>query len=181
MLDGMSEVPACVRNGRLDMLASNALARALYAPAFDSPVKPANMARFNFLDPRARDFWFDWERALDETVALLRTEAGRDPYDKGLSDLVGELSTRSDAFRTRWAAHDVRLHSTGAKHCRHPVVGELHLTYESMEMPGAPGLTLLVFTAEPGTPSADGLRMLASWSATQATENTLQANDSRSG
>ncbi|MBU2661933.1 helix-turn-helix transcriptional regulator [Actinoplanes bogorensis] len=167
MLDGMTEVPAYVRNGRLDILVANALARALYAPAFDSPVKPANTARFNFLDPRARDFWFDWDRALDETVALLRTEAGRDPYDKGLSDLVGELSTRSDAFRTRWAAHDVRLHSTGAKHFRHPVVGELHLTYESLEMPGEPGLTMLVFTAEPGSPSADGLRMLASWSATQ--------------
>lgn len=170
MLDGMSDVPAYVRNGRLDILVSNALARALYAPAFDSPVKPANMARFNFLDSRARDFWFDWERALDQTVALLRTEAGRDPYDKGLSDLVGELSTRSEAFRTRWAAHNVRLHNTGAKHFRHPVVGELHLTYESMEMPGDPGLTMLVFTAAPGTPSADGLRMLASWSATHDTE-----------
>lgn len=166
MLDGMTDLPAYVRNGRLDMLASNALARALYAPAFDSPVTPANTARFNFLDPRAHDFWFDWELALDETVALLRTEAGRDPYDKGLSDLVGELSTRSEQFRTRWAAHDVRLHSTGAKHFRHPVVGELHLTYESMELPADAGLTMLVFTAAPATPSADGLRMLASWSAT---------------
>ena len=180
MLDGMSDVPAYVRNGRLDILVSNALARALYAPAFDSPVKPANMARFNFLDPRARDFWFDWEGALDQTVALLRTEAGRDPYDKGLSDLVGGLSTRSEAFRTRWAAHNVRLHNTGAKHFRHPVVGELHLTYESMEMPGDPGLTMLVFTAAPGTPSADGLRMLASWSATHDTETAGLAGESRS-
>jgi hypothetical protein len=180
MLDGMSDVPAYVRNGRLDMLVSNALARALYAPAFDTAVKPANTARFNFLDPRARDFWFDWERALDETVALLRTEAGRDPYDKGLSDLVGELSTRSEAFRTRWAAHNVRLHSTGAKHFRHPLVGELHLTYESMEMPGDPGLTMLVFTAAPGTPSADGLRMLASWSATPDTERGRLAEEPRS-
>lgn len=180
MLDGMSDVPAYVRNGRLDILVSNALARALYAPAFDSPIKPANMARFNFLDPRAHDFWFDWERALDQTVALLRTEAGRDPYDKGLSDLVGELSTRSEAFRSRWAAHNVRLHNTGAKHFRHPVVGELHLTYESMEMPGDPGLTMLVFTAAPGTPSADGLRMLASWSATHATETAGLAGEPRS-
>lgn len=169
MLDGMTEVAAYVRNGRLDILASNPLARALYAPTFDSPLRPPNMARFNFLDPRARDFWFDWERALDETVALLRTEAGRDPYDKGLSDLVGELSTRSEAFRTRWAAHNVRLHITGAKHFRHPVVGELRLTYESMELPGDPGLSMLVFTAEPGTPSADGLRLLTSWSATHDT------------
>ena len=171
MLDGMTEVPAYVRNGRLDILAANALARALYAPTFDTPVRPPNTARFNFLDQRARDFWPNWERALDETVALLRTEAGRDPHDKGLSDLVGELSTRSDAFRTRWAAHNVRLHSTGAKHFRHPVVGELHLSYESMEMSADPGLTLLVFTAPPGTPSADGLRMLASWAASQRIES----------
>ena len=115
VLDGMTEVPAFVENGRLDVLAANPLARALYASAFAGPSRPVNLARFNFLDPHARTFWGNWERAADDTVAMLRTEAGRDPYDKDLADLVGELSTRSDEFRVRWGAHDVQLHRTGAQ------------------------------------------------------------------
>jgi hypothetical protein len=166
ILDGMTEVPAFVENGRLDVLAANPLARALYAPAFAEPGRPVHLARFNFLDVRARSFWGNWERAADDTVAMLRTEAGRDPYDKGLSDLVGELSTRSDEFRVRWGAHDVQLHRTGLKHIRHPVVGELHLSYEVMELPADPGLALVAFSAEAGSPSDDGLRLLASWAAT---------------
>ena len=94
---------------------------------------------------------------------MLRTEAGRDPYDRVLTDLVGELSTRSDAFRVRWAAHDVRLHRTGLKHFHHPVVGDLHLSYEVMELPADPGLSLIAFSAEPGSPDDDALRFLASW------------------
>jgi transcriptional regulator with XRE-family HTH domain len=101
ILDGMTEVPAFVQNGRLDVLATNPLAQALYAPLFADPTRPANFARFNFLNPHARVFWLSWERAADDTVAMLRTEAGRDPYDKELTDLVGELSTRSDAVRVR--------------------------------------------------------------------------------
>jgi hypothetical protein len=106
--------------------------------------------------------------AADDAVAQLRTEAGRDPYDRALSDLVGELSTRSPAFRTRWAAHDVRLHQTGTKHVRHPVVGELHLDYEAMELPGQPGLLLIAFTTPAGSPDEDAIRLLASWAATHA-------------
>jgi transcriptional regulator with XRE-family HTH domain len=173
ILDGMTEVPAFVQNGRLDVLATNPLAQALYAPVFADPARPANFARFNFLNPHARVFWMNWERAADDTVAMLRTEAGRDPYDKELTDLVGELSTRSDDFRVRWAAHDVRLHRTGQKHVRHPVVGELHLSYEVMDLPADPGLALVAFSADPGTPADDALRFLASWAATHEPADAL--------
>jgi transcriptional regulator with XRE-family HTH domain len=173
ILDGMTEVPAFVQNGRLDVLAANSLARALYAPLFADAARPANFARFTFLDPHARVFWADWERAADDTVAMLRTEAGRDPYDKALTDLVGELSTRSDAFRVRWAAHDVRLHRTGTKHIQHPVVGELHLSYEVMDLAADPGLALTAFSAEAGSPSDDALRLLASWAATHEPADAL--------
>jgi transcriptional regulator with XRE-family HTH domain len=168
-------VPAWVRNGRSDFMASNRLARALYAPVFDGPVRRANTARFAFLDHRAKDFYVDWERTADDIVAVLRTEAGRDPYDRGLTDLVGELSTRSEDFRTRWAAHDVRFHRTGFKRLRHPAVGALDLTYEAMEFPSDPGLTLLVYTAEPSSPTADALALLASWAATVDQESRADA------
>jgi transcriptional regulator with XRE-family HTH domain len=177
ILDGMTAVPAVVNNGRLDVLAANPLARALFAPMFadlSGPAdRPANHARFNFLDPRARDFWLDWPATADDSVAILRAEAGRDPYDKALTDLVGELCTRSDDFRTRWAAHDVRLHRTGLKHFRHPVVGDLHLSYDVMELPADPGLALVAFTAEAGTPDDDALRLLASWAATHHPADAL--------
>ncbi|MFF2315366.1 hypothetical protein ACFVTE_03765 [Arthrobacter sp. NPDC058097] len=121
----MSGIPAFVRNGRLDILAINDLGRALYCEAFLSPVRPVNLARFQFLDPRSRNLYPDWDKAADTGGALLHTEAGRDPYNKDLSDMVGELSTRSEEFRIRWARHDVRLHSTGFKEFRHPAVGNL--------------------------------------------------------
>jgi transcriptional regulator with XRE-family HTH domain len=173
ILDGMTEVPAFVNNGRLDVLAANPLAQALFAPLFADPARPVNHARFNFLNPRARDFWLDWERAADDSVAMLRTEAGRDPYDKALTDLVGELCTRSEEFRVRWAAHDVRLHRTGLKHFHHPVVGDLHLSYEVMELPADPGLTLIAFSADAGSPNDDALRFLASWAATHDPADAL--------
>ena len=166
ILDSMTTTPAFVRNGRLDILASNALGRALYAPVFDDTGRPANLARFCFLDPRAFELYPSWDDAADTSVALLRTEAGRDPYNKDLTNLVGELATRSDAFRTRWARHDVRLHRTGLKHFRHPVVGELALAFDAMELPADPGLTLTAYSAEPGTPAEEKLRLLASWAAT---------------
>ena len=167
ILDSMTEAPAFIRNGRLDVLAANRLGRALYAPLFDSPAQPPNTARFKFLDTAAAmDFFPDWEESVNTTVALLRTEAGRDPYDRGLSDLVGQLSTRSELFRARWAAHNVRLHQTGVKRFRHPVVGELTLAFEAMDLTADPGLTLTVYTAEPSSPSHDALRLLASWAAT---------------
>jgi transcriptional regulator with XRE-family HTH domain len=166
LLDAMTDAPAFVRNGRLDILAANRLAEALYSPAFDSADRPVNLARFCFLDQRAEDFYPDWNDAAHTTVALLRTEAGRDPYNKDLTDLVGELATRSDGFRIRWAAHEVRLHQTGVKRFHHPVVGHLDLGFEAMPMPADPGLTLTAYSAEPGTPASDALRLLASWAAT---------------
>jgi transcriptional regulator with XRE-family HTH domain len=171
MLDAMTGAPAVVRNGRLDILATNALGRALYSELYRDPVRPANHARFAFLDPRAHDFWVDWERAANDTVGILRAEAGRDPYDRSLTDLVGELSTRSEEFRTRWAAHDVRFHRTGRKTLNHPVVGELDLEFEAMSLTSDPDLTFVAYTAEPGSATADALRMLASWAATQDHEH----------
>ncbi|CAN5596623.1 helix-turn-helix transcriptional regulator [soil metagenome] len=166
ILDAMTGAPAWVRNARMDCLATNRLGRALYSDLLSDPVKPANNARFVFLDSRSQDFFVDWESTASDIVAMLRGEAGRDPYDRALSDLVGELSTRSETFRTRWAAHNVRFHRTGIKHLRHPVVGTLDLTYEAMTLPADPELTLLAYTAEPGSPSEDGLKLLASWAAT---------------
>jgi transcriptional regulator with XRE-family HTH domain len=166
ILDAMGTAPALVRNGRLDILAINPLGRALYSPAFEDPSRPANLARFNFLDPRSRDFYPEWNEAANTSVALLRTEAGRDPYNRELTDLVGELATRSEEFRTRWAAHNVRLHRAGTKRFHHPVVGDVELAYDALELPGEPGLTLTAYTAEPGSPTEDALALLASWAAT---------------
>lgn len=168
LLESMTDAPAFIRNGRLDMLATNALARALYAPVFADPANRANLARFCLLDPQSHKLYPTWDKAADTTVNLLRTEAGRDPYNRELTELIGELSTRSEEFRQRWAEHDVRLHHTGTKRFHHPVVGELVLAFEAMPLPADPGLTLTAYTAEPGTPSHDGLRLLASWAATGA-------------
>jgi transcriptional regulator with XRE-family HTH domain len=166
ILDAVTAAPAFVRNGRMDILAANRLGRAFYSQHFDSPHGPANSARFIFLDPRAPDFYVDWEQVATDAVAVLRSEAGRDPYDRGLSDLVGELSTRSDTFRTRWAAHNVRFHDTGSKRFHHPVVGELSLTFETMELVADRSLTMFVYTAEVGSKSEEALNLLASWVAT---------------
>jgi hypothetical protein len=166
ILDAMSAVPAFVRNGRLDLLAANRLGQAFYSQQFDSPHGPPNSARFIFLDPRATDFYVDWEQVATDAVAILRSEAGRDPYDRGLSDLVGQLSTQSDTFRTRWAAHNVRFHDTGFKRFHHPVVGDVELTFETMELSADTGLMLFVYTAEPGSRSDEALNLLASWAGT---------------
>ena len=172
MLDAMSGVPAFVRNGRLDILYANRLGRALYSEHFDGAAELANTARFFFLDPRATAFYVEWDRIANDVVAVLRAEAGRDPYDRDLSDLVGELSTRSELFRTLWAAHNVRRHDTGLKRFRHPLVGELTLTFEAMELVADPGLTMFVYTAEPGSKSEEALNLLASWAATPDQEET---------
>ena len=172
LLDSMTGSAAFVANGRLDILATNTLGWALHAPLFDIPRRPANFARFQFLDPRARGYYSDWESAANTTVALLRTEAGRDPYDKGLTELVGELATRSEDFRTRWAAHNVRLHHTGRKLFHHPAVGRLDLAFEGLPLPADPGLTLTAYSARSGTPAHDALRLLASWAATTAGTTT---------
>jgi hypothetical protein len=162
----MTDAPADLRNGRRDILAANRLGYALYCEIFVDPVGPANVARFVFLSPRARVFFPDWESVANDLVANLRTEAGRNPHDRGLQDLVGELSTRSQEFRSRWATHNVRQHQTGRKRMHHPVVGDLELTYEVLALPADPGLSLVVYGAEPGSASQDGLKLLTSWAAT---------------
>jgi transcriptional regulator with XRE-family HTH domain len=176
VLDAMTGAPAFVRNGRLDVVAANRLGYALYS-VHASPGRPSNTARFVFLDPRAQDFFPDWDLVANEVVAILRSEAGRDPYDRGLSDLVGELSTQSETFRTKWAAHNVRFHDTGVKRMHHPVVGDLELTYESMELSADTGLTMFAFTAETGTKSEQALNLLASWAATPDQPEQAHAGD----
>jgi transcriptional regulator with XRE-family HTH domain len=166
ILDAMTGTPAFALNGRLDVLAANDLGVALYAPVLADPARPANTARFVFLDPHATEFFRDYDKAANDTVALLRAEAGRDPYDRDLSDLIGELSTRSDEFRRRWAAHNVRIHTSGVKLLHHPVVGDLDLPFESFPLPADRSQSLLIYTAEPGSPSQDSLHLLASWAAT---------------
>ncbi len=166
------EAPAIVSTLYGDYLAANPLGRALYAPVFDSVEQPANSARFTFLDPAAPDFYPDWERLATELVATLRSQAGRNPYDRNLQDLIGELSTRSDPFRVRWAAHNVRFHRTGTKRLHHPVVGEIELSYETLTIDADEGLRMALYTAEPDSPSQQALDLLASWAATPAAPDT---------
>lgn len=166
VLDAISDAPAWIRNGRHDMLAMNQLARALYAPVLADPRRPANTTRFIYLHPEeAEKFFVDYDQVTRDAAAMLRLEAGRNPHDDELVALVGELSTRSELFRQRWASQDVRFHRTGRKRLRHPAVGELDLDFESMELPSEPGLHLNIYTAAAGTPTADGLKLLASWAA----------------
>ncbi|HET7013290.1 MAG TPA: helix-turn-helix transcriptional regulator [Streptosporangiaceae bacterium] len=176
VLDAITDAPAWVRNGRHDILAVNRLARALFAPILADPRRPANNARFVYLDPAAREFFADWDRTADDIAAMLRSEAGSNPHDKQLIELIGELSTRSEDFRRRWAAHNVRFHRTGRKHLHHPVVGSLDFGFEAMEFPAHPGLTLFVYTAAAGTPTADSLQLLASWAATAEQSGTLPSH-----
>ena len=175
LIDAMHDVPVFVQNGRLDAVATNRLGAALFSEMFVLPQRPMNAARFAFLDPRAQTFYRDWEGNAHQIVALLRAEAGRAPYDRILTDLVGELATRSDLFRTLWASHDVRVHRTGTKNVHHPVVGDLDLTFEAMDLTSEPGLQLLAFSATPGSPSHDGLRLLATWAATTQRESVRTA------
>ena len=168
VLDSMTDSPAFIRNGRLDILAVNRLGRALYSPLYTGQAKePVNIARFQFLDPRGRDFFPHWEESLNTTVSLLRTEAGRTPHDSDLTGLIGELVTRDQEFRTAWAKHNVRLHHTGRKTFHHPAVGDLTLDFDAMELPAQPGLTLTAYSTAPGTPDHDTLQLLASWAATE--------------
>lgn len=171
ILDAIPDAPAWVRNGRHDILAMNDLARALYAPVFDDPRRPANTTRFIYLYPeRARELFVDYDHIAADAASFLRMEAGRNPNDKALIELVGELSTRSELFRQRWASHDVRFHRSGRKRLRHPAVGQLDLDFEALQLPSEPGLQLNIYTAAAGTPAADGLKLLASWVASQRAE-----------
>jgi transcriptional regulator with XRE-family HTH domain len=166
-LDAFTGGPAFIRNDRLDVLGANALGRALYAELFRKADRP-NLARAAFLDREWSDaFYPDWDLAADQSVAILRAAAGHDPHDRELQDLVGELSTRSPEFRTKWGAHDVRRHGTGEKHFVHPVVGALDLLFEGSRLMSDPALSFLLYTAEPGSPTADALRLLGSLDATE--------------
>ncbi|MCM0617538.1 helix-turn-helix transcriptional regulator [Paenarthrobacter sp. TYUT067] len=176
-LDAVTAGPAFVRNGRMDLLAVNPLAKAFYKDCYDMPGQAPNIARFTFLDQRAHEFYPDWDAFAETTVSILRTEAGRDPHNKELHDLIGELSTRSEEFRTRWGAHNVRHHGTGFKTFNHPVVGEMTLAFEGLEMAAEPGLTLTIYAAEPGSPSAERLQLLASWAASEYAQGVRPASE----
>ena len=165
MLDAMTDAPAELRTYRRDVLAANSLGRALYSPMYQTSTAVPNAARYTFLEASAREFFIDWDQTADAIVANLRVEAGRNPRDRALSDLIGELVTRSDEFRIRWGAHHVRHHESGVKRLRHPLVGELELRFQVMQLPSKPGLGVLVHSAEPGSPSQDALRFLASLAA----------------
>src|SRR4051812_24918029 len=163
ILDSIS-APAYVRNNRLDLLGVNRLGRALLSDLYRHDQSRPNLARYMFLDPRSQDFHVEWAAVAKDVVAALRIEAGRNPYDRGLTDLVGELSTRSEEFRTWWASHNVRLHRTSTKQMHHPVVGDLELTGEALDLPADTGLTIITYTVEPDTASEQALAFLASWS-----------------
>ncbi|WP_454699242.1 helix-turn-helix transcriptional regulator [Arthrobacter humicola] len=181
LLEGMTGVVAIVQNGRSDVLAANLLGRALYSEVFDSavasgpdtPGRLPNQARYLFLDPRAADLYPDWRAIAATTVAMLRLETGRNPHDRALNELVGELTTRSGLFAGLWAGHDVRIHTTGTKRFHHPVAGDLSLQFETLHLPGDEGQTLFTFTAEPGSASENALAFLASWAASPA-ESTIK-------
>ncbi|MCF3939632.1 MmyB family transcriptional regulator [Gordonia tangerina] len=173
VLDAISDAPAWVRNGRHDIVAMNQLARALYSPVLAHTRRPANTTRFIYLHPdEAQEFFVDYDQVARDAAAMLRLEAGRNPNDKALIQLVGQLSTRSELFRQRWASQDVRFHRSGRKRLRHPAVGQLDLDFEGMELPSEPGLHLNIYTAAAGTPTADGLKLLASWAASQEAIDT---------
>ncbi|TPW76969.1 helix-turn-helix transcriptional regulator [Schumannella sp. 10F1B-5-1] len=166
-LDAVTDGIAFVRDSHHDLLATNLLGRAFYAPVIGDGGRVPNLARFQFLDPAARDFYPEWDRFADMCVAVMRAEAARDPHDRAMQELVGELSTRSEVFRTLWGRHDVRQHGAGMKHFAHPVVGALELAYEELAITAEPGSILMIYSAEPGSPSAERLRLLASWAATE--------------
>jgi transcriptional regulator with XRE-family HTH domain len=177
VLDGLADAPAFVRNNRRDLLASNALGRALYSPIYEGtpPGQAVNTVRFLFFDPNARVFFRDWNKAAADVVANLRTEVGRDPHDRLLQELIGDLLTRSTEFSTLWASHDVRYHDSGFKSVHHPELGDLDLTFETMDLPADPGQALIVYGSEPASATESSLRLLGSWAATAAMKTRADA------
>ncbi|MFF3517581.1 helix-turn-helix transcriptional regulator [Streptomyces sp. NPDC002573] len=149
ILDAMTGAAAFVRNAHLDILATNAFARALYTEALDSDEQPPNLARFVFCDPRARRFYRDWEGIAHDAVGSLRTEAARNPADTDLADLIDELATCSEEFAQRWDDHDVEYYRSGGQRFHHPDVGDLDLDYDALEVPADPGLTIVTYTLAP--------------------------------
>ncbi|MGW4561254.1 helix-turn-helix domain-containing protein [Streptomyces sp. NPDC004561] len=167
LIDTMVTAPTIVQNAHLDIVAANPLGRALYGAVFEHPSEPPNLARFIFLNARADEVFPAWQKAADDAVALLRVEATRSPYSKAVTGLIGELATRSTEFRTRWAAHDVRAHRSGSKDFHHHAVGDMTLRFEALDVTSAAGLTVIGYTAEPGSPSHEALMLLSSWAATE--------------
>jgi transcriptional regulator with XRE-family HTH domain len=179
MLDAMPSVPVIVLNNRFDFVATNALGRALFSEMFSDPTCRENSARFAFLTTAGRSFHRDWERVARNIVGSLRVEAAKNPYDRELSNLIGELSTRSDAFRVLWGAQEVHVFREGLKRLRHPVVGDLDLEHETLVMPDESGLQIAMYGAAPGSASEDALKLLASWSATTAETGAGVDQDAR--
>ncbi|UNO41151.1 helix-turn-helix transcriptional regulator [Streptomyces sp. MST-110588] len=167
MLHTLEHVPAFVLGRRTDVLACNRLAREVLTDFDALPAPRRNIARYYLLDPEARERVGDWERIAAETVAMLRLEAGRYPHDRQLADLVGELTLRCPEFSTWWNDHRVLRRTHGAKHYRHPLVGDLHFAYESFQAPGDTDQTLCVYNVEPGSETARALQLLADWTAPQ--------------
>lgn len=167
LLEGMPTIPAYVRNRRLDILAANPLGRALFCDLLNEPITAGadsrNLARYLFLDPRSRDFYREWDVVARDVVATMRTQAGRNPYDRPFTNLVGELSSRSDDFRVLWAAHEVRLKHSSRKRLRHPVVGDLEFDGESLEIVADSDLTLTAYTYESQSTTASAIEFLAHW------------------
>jgi transcriptional regulator with XRE-family HTH domain len=164
MLDDRS--PALVLGRRMDVLASNLLARALITDFDALPHRERNLLRFMFLDGAARELYREWDRCAAEMVAALRMDAGRNPDDRLLNELVGELTIKSPEFRSWWADHNVREKTHGVKHYHHPLVGDMTLAYENVTFPGENGQTMCVYTVEPDSPSEAALQLLANWTAT---------------
>ncbi|MGW7054080.1 helix-turn-helix transcriptional regulator [Streptomyces sp. NPDC054887] len=163
LMDAMEGVPAYVMGRRTDVLGSNRLARALFGDITALPPEERNLARLLFLADEFRDVYVDWELKACEVVSYLRLDAGCHPDDPLLSTLVGELSVKSEVFRSLWAAHHVKDKGHGSKRLHHPLVGDLTLSYETLTLPDDPEQCLVTFHAEPGSPSQDSLRLLASW------------------
>ncbi|MFE4369733.1 helix-turn-helix transcriptional regulator [Streptomyces sp. NPDC056835] len=163
LLDTLTEIPAVVLGRRMDVLATNRLARALFTDFDALPHRERNMVRYLFLDASARELYADWAASARSTVASLRLYAGRHPDDPHLAELIGELSHRDPDFRRWWADQDVLRRTHGSKRYRHPLVGELALDYEALTPDGDPYQTLGLHTAEPGSSSAHALRLLAGW------------------
>ncbi|PZE62899.1 transcriptional regulator [Curtobacterium sp. MCPF17_047] len=169
IVDGMTDMPVIVQNTTLDVVASNRLGRAFYSDLFGTPGRSVDFGRYIFLDPRSHDFYRDWDSVAVQSVAVLRTEAARTPGDRALTTLVGELSVASEAFRTLWASHTVREHRSGQKLVHHPIVGDLDLTFESLDIGSRRGLALVTYLASPGSASHDSLQLLAHWAVTNDT------------
>jgi hypothetical protein len=165
LLDQLTQTPAVVLGRRMDILAWNPMAAALYADFGQLPAARRNYLRLLFTDPIVCGMHLEWDHDARNAVAALRMETGKDPGDLGLAQLVGELSVQDPDFRAWWAEHHVNSASYGTKHYQHRTVGNLTLDCDTWASPDASGQRLMVLTAEPGTPSHDALRILASWTA----------------